>query len=49
MKTAAAFSIILAAFCSLVESANILGIFPHGAYSHFKAFQPVLVGLAERG
>lgn len=31
------------------DSLNILGIFPHPAISHFKAFQPVLRELAARG
>lgn len=31
------------------DSMNVLGIFPHPAISHFKAFQPLLIELAARG
>lgn len=41
-----------AAFCILlfqVETKQILGIFPHFGYSHFKVFYPLLRNLSERG
>lgn len=31
------------------ESFRVLGVFPHPAVSHFRAFQPLLRELAERG
>lgn len=31
------------------SESNILGLFPHFGYSHFKVFYPILRGLAERG
>lgn len=33
----------------LSESHRILGVFPHPAVSHFRAFQPLLLGLAGEG
>lgn len=31
------------------EQSNILGLFPHFGYSHFKVYSPILTALAERG
>ncbi|XP_055839620.1 UDP-glycosyltransferase UGT5 [Episyrphus balteatus] len=33
----------------LSEQSNILGLFPHFGYSHFKVYSPILTTLAERG
>lgn len=49
MKFAAVFSLFLLLRSHTSESANILGLFIHPAISHFKAFQPLLRGLADRG
>ncbi len=50
MKAVRAFFILLGiSLVSGIDGIRILGIFPHAALSHFKAFQPILVGLAERG
>uniref|UniRef100_A0A2A4IU38 UDP-glycosyltransferase n=1 Tax=Heliothis virescens TaxID=7102 RepID=A0A2A4IU38_HELVI len=44
------FGIIIAIFAiQNVQSANILGIFPHVGKSHFLAFEPLLKDLARRG
>uniref|UniRef100_A0A1I8MES1 UDP-glucuronosyltransferase n=1 Tax=Musca domestica TaxID=7370 RepID=A0A1I8MES1_MUSDO len=44
---------LVCALCLMIivpnESKQILGIFPHFGYSHFKVFYPLLRNLAERG
>ncbi|XP_037935861.1 UDP-glucosyltransferase 2 [Teleopsis dalmanni] len=39
----------LALWAQSCTSSNILGLFPHFGYSHFKVFYPILQNLAERG
>ncbi|XP_055386209.1 UDP-glycosyltransferase UGT5 [Condylostylus longicornis] len=43
------FLTFIASFCYISETKNILGLFPHPGYSHFKVFYPILKKLAENG
>lgn len=42
-------ALTLLSFLILVDSYNILGIFPHSGKSHMVAFSPLMQGLAEKG
>ncbi|KAM7352222.1 UDP-glycosyltransferase UGT5-like isoform 2-T2 [Cochliomyia hominivorax] len=48
LKYVGSFTLIFL-FIIKVETKEILGIFPHFGYSHFKVFYPLLRNLAERG
>jgi glucuronosyltransferase len=42
-------AIVLALLSHVINGANILGVFQHPGYSHFKMFHPILRGLADKG